>query len=177
MHPDVKVYRNISFATAGAFSDLFAKGTILQTRGQEVRELRNRLTVLRRPRERCVFVPYRRPNVFVSLAETMWVLAGRCDIAWLRPYLRRVDDYSDDGMTWRGGYGPRLRDWNGVDQLASVRALLRGETAMSASLTRRWTLCGWRARIRSGPWSSSRSGLRPRLRPMPWRSGRPSGKA
>ncbi len=122
-----KTYRNISFATVGSFSDLLAEGTVLTTRGQEVRELRNRVTVLRRPQERCVFAPQRGHSVFVSVAETMWVLAGRDDIGWLKTYLPRAGEFSDDGVIWRGAYGPRLRNWQGVDQLNAVRELLLAE--------------------------------------------------
>jgi thymidylate synthase len=59
----------------------------------------------------------------------MWVLAGRGDIAWLEAYLPRAKDFSDDGVTWRGAYGPRLRHWNGVDQIDEVRKLLLADGA------------------------------------------------
>jgi len=57
----------------------------------------------------------------------MWVLAGRDDIGWLRGYLPRAGEFSDDGLTWRGAYGPRLRTWEGVDQLNAVRELVLSE--------------------------------------------------
>jgi thymidylate synthase len=122
-------YRNISFATVSAVSDLLNRGVMLHVRGHHVRELRNRLTIIERPRERCLFVPHRGNNVIASLAETLWVLAGRNDTAWLDSYLPRAGDFSDDGSTWRAGYGPRLRNWNGVDQLAETRRLLLDERA------------------------------------------------
>jgi thymidylate synthase len=65
----------------------------------------------------------------------MWLLAGRNDIEWLQHYLPRAAEFSDDGKTWRGGYGPRLRAFRGamnrdscvgtVDQLAHVVRLLK----------------------------------------------------
>jgi thymidylate synthase len=48
------------------------------------------------------------------------VLSGRTDVAGLAPYLPRAVDFSDDGKTWRAGYGARLRDYHGVDQLAYI---------------------------------------------------------
>lgn len=117
-------YRNVSFATAASLRDILADGSVLCVRGEETRELRNRITVLRHPRERCLFLPYRGNDIFASLAETFWVLRGRNDIEWLQNYLTRVRDFSDDGRTWRAAYGPRLRNWNGIDQLEKTRRLL-----------------------------------------------------
>lgn len=126
---DSFVHRNISFATAAGLRDLSTSGEIIDVRGQRVRELRNRLTVISRPRERCLFLPHRGNDVIATLAETLWVMAGRNDIEWLAAYLPRAKDFSDNGTTWRAAYGPRLRNWNGIDQLAETRRLLLEETA------------------------------------------------
>jgi thymidylate synthase len=61
----------------------------------------------------------------------MWVLAGRNDIEWLSAYLPRAADFSDDGITWRAGYGRRIRHWDcnpgdpGLDQHAYIVDTLR----------------------------------------------------
>jgi thymidylate synthase len=120
-------FRNVSFATATGLRDLLSGGISLRVREQEIKEIRNRVTVVERPRERCLFLPSRGNSVFASLAETFWVLAGRNDVDWLQAYLPRAPQFSDDGRTWRGGYGPRLRNWNGVDQVNAVRKLLLHE--------------------------------------------------
>jgi thymidylate synthase len=122
-------FRNVSFATAGGLRDLLVHGQTLTIRDQEVRELRNRLTVLSNPRERCLFVPHRGNDAIANLAETFWIISGRNDVAWLQHFLPRAADYSDDGLTWRAAYGPRLRNWRGVDQLKAVRDLLLAEAA------------------------------------------------
>lgn len=119
-----RTHQNITSATVGALRDIASSGEIMTVRGNEVRELRNRVTVLTAPAERCLFVPHRGHDVFAMLAETMWVLAGRSDVAWLSTFLKRAKDYSDDGVVWRAGYGPRFRNWNGIDQLDEVRRLL-----------------------------------------------------
>lgn len=121
------IHRNITSATVCALRDIAVHGETMVVRGQEVRELRNRITVLTQPHERCIFLPHRGNDVFASLAETLWVLAGRSDIAWLSTFLPRAVEFSDDGMTWRAGYGPRFRDWNGIDQLNEARKQLLGE--------------------------------------------------
>lgn len=55
--------------------------------------------------------PGRGASLVAQIAETMWMLAGRDDIEWLSRYLPRAADFSDDGKTWSGAYGPRLRGW------------------------------------------------------------------
>src|SRR5690348_6824007 len=110
-------YRNMTYALVGGLRDVLTEGKHLSVRGSHTRELRNRLTVLERPQERCLVTPRRRNNIFATIAETMWVLAGRNDLAFLTRYLPRAQDFSDDGQIWRAAYGPRLRNWHGVDQL------------------------------------------------------------
>jgi thymidylate synthase len=121
----VPSYRNISFATAASVVDVLEQGSDVVARGRATRELVGRRITLERPLERYLFLPKRHNDVVAQFAETMWVLAGREDIAWLSRYLPRAPDYSDDGQTWRGAYGPRLRSWAGkIDQLDEVRQLL-----------------------------------------------------
>lgn len=73
-----------------------------------------------------VTTPGRGVQLPAQIAETVWVLSGRDDIKFIEPFLPRAKDYSDDGETWRGAYGPRLRNWgaDGVDQLHRVAKLL-----------------------------------------------------
>jgi thymidylate synthase len=123
----MSTHRNISFATIAGLTDVQRDGFRLTVRGEEVQEIRNRITILQRPKERCLFLPQRGNNVFAALAETFWVIAGRNDVDWLSHYLPRAKDFSDDGKHWRGGYGPRLRNWGGVDQLEQVKDLLLQE--------------------------------------------------
>jgi len=68
--------------------------------------------------------PVRKASLPAQIAETIWVLSGRNDIKFIERYLKRAAEFSDDGETWRGGYGPRIRNWGGVDQLKEVADLL-----------------------------------------------------
>lgn len=122
-------FRNVSFATAASFNDVLTKGALVSVRGKETRELRNRVTTLLKPSERCLFLPGRNHDIFALVAETMWVIGGRNDVPWLGRYLERAPLFSDDGgATWHGAYGPRLRSWSGsVDQLDEWRKLLLGD--------------------------------------------------
>lgn len=113
-----------SDALIGLLSDALADGRRVVVRGSETAELSHRHFAIAHPLARYGVVLERHGNVFASIVESLWVLAGRNDISTLEPYLPRADLFSDDGKVWRGAYGPRLRDWYGVDQLARVRKLL-----------------------------------------------------
>lgn len=103
--------RNINFATVAGLAAVLSEGSPVRIGETNTLEIRNQLTILARPQERCLILPFRQNDIFASIAETMWVLAGRNDIGWLQRYLPRASDYSDDGEVWRAGYGPRLRRW------------------------------------------------------------------
>lgn len=105
---------------------VLAEGDDVKVRGASTKELRHAAVTLERPLERSIGTPGRHNDVFAAIAETMWVLAGRDDLAFLRHYVPRAPDFSDDdGKTWRGAYGPRLRNWAGADQIRNVVELLR----------------------------------------------------
>lgn len=119
------IHRNISFAAAASFRDILVSGNYVVARGRETKEILNQVTVIERPHERFLFLPDRLNDCFAQIAESVWVLAGRNDIKWLSHYLRRAPQFSDNGKTWRAGYGPRLRRWHGkTDQVDKVRKLL-----------------------------------------------------
>jgi len=97
---------------------ILTTGEDVITRGMLVKELRKELIIIENPLYRCYFLNGRNDNIFAKIAETLWMLAGRDDIEWLSHYLPRAVNYSDNGKTWRGAYGPRLRRWNGSDKMA-----------------------------------------------------------
>lgn len=125
----MRSYRNVSVATTEMVGELLGAGSSVEVRGRSTREVVARHTRLNRPLERHLFVPGRNNDVFAQVAETMWVLAGRDDVAWLERYLPRAPQFSDDGKTWRAAYGPRLRNWGGRDQIDEVRNLLIDDPA------------------------------------------------
>lgn len=118
-------FEDITFATAASLRDLLCSGQVIEVRGSKVLELRNRITNLKQPTQRCLFLPSRGNDPFAAVAETLWMLTGRDDIAWLKEYLPRASNYSDDGIRWRAAYGPRLRNWGGTDQVRETAKLLR----------------------------------------------------
>lgn len=120
----INKYRNASMALVRQLMYVYSEGKPVAVRGSQTKELRNECFTIERPDERVIFVRNRKDNIFAKIAETLWVLAGHNDITWLKRYLPRAPEWSDNGRTWRAAYGPRLRNWAGydanTDQLANV---------------------------------------------------------
>lgn len=89
------------------------------------------------PQERVLYNPYRDANPFFHMVEALWILAGRNDIAPLVYYNKQAARYSDDGKTWHGAYGHRLR--HPIDQITLAIDILGKQRT-----TRRCVLETWR---------------------------------
>jgi len=114
----MRTYDTADKAFVSMLNKIVVDGTELTVRGSSTKELLFQQIEILHPEKRCVFVPNRNDNIFAKIAETLWVLAGRNDIGWLSYYLPRAGLFSDDGSTWRGGYGPRLV--TGLDAIISI---------------------------------------------------------
>lgn len=66
-------------------------------------------TVYHKPLERVLFWPERDANPFFHLYESLWMLAGRNDVAGVKQYAGNMVNYSDDAVTLHGAYGYRWR--------------------------------------------------------------------
>ncbi len=66
------------------------------------------------PQARIVTLPERKWNPTLPYAESLWLASGRNDLNLVGGYVKNMKDYSDDGIFLRGGYGPRLRGYNGI---------------------------------------------------------------
>lgn len=114
------MFTNVGEAFIKNMQLIYSEGEEIVTRENKQLEILAHHFVIEKPWERVILTPYRNNNIFALIAETLWVMAGRNDIDFLTHYLPRAIDYSDDGKTWRAGYGPRLRNWNGIDQFKCI---------------------------------------------------------
>ncbi len=95
-------------------------------------------TVYRFPRERVLFSPVRDANPFFHLMESLWMLAGRRDVAFPQFFNTRFDNYSDDGVTVHGAYGHRWRENLGFDQLKAIGERLRKDPTDRRCVLQMW---------------------------------------
>lgn len=82
------------------------------------------MTMYATPQRRVLFDPVRDANPFFHLIESLWILAGSNSVTLPQMFLSRIAQFSDDGYTFHGAYGHRLRQRFGVDQLKKVVQLL-----------------------------------------------------
>lgn len=75
------------------------------------------------PSARLITIPDRKWNIFLAFAESLWIATGRNDISMISYYLNRLKDFSDDGSTMRGAYGPRFRCYNGSSDDYKISSL------------------------------------------------------
>lgn len=118
------MYKNTTHALTDVLRRLMMLQDSVSPRGQETKELLSQKVAIQNPVERVYVVAGRHNNIFATIAETMWVIAGRNDLEFLSRYLPRAKAFSDDGLVWRAGYGPRLRNWHDTDQLKNVARIL-----------------------------------------------------
>lgn len=110
--------------------DILANGHEVAPRGKLTKEIPQRTLVVdtRRP---VLTVPERSLSYRFMAAEAYWILSGDDQVATIAPYNSRIKDFSDDGITFFGAYGPKIRD-----QLPYVVAkLLEDRDSRQAGLT------------------------------------------
>lgn len=83
------------------------------------------LTRIDRPQERVLFFSGRDANPIFHVMESIWMLAGRRDVHFVKLFNSRIDAYSDNGEYFNAAYGFRMRHHWGDDQLVEVINLLR----------------------------------------------------
>lgn len=118
--------RNVNEALPRSLELLAMAGVDRDSRNGKVRLFPEPVTTIyERPRERVLFEPLRDANPFFHLYESLWMLAGRDDVAFVAQFVKRMRSFSDDGRTLHGAYGRRWLSWFGEapedgDQLTRV---------------------------------------------------------
>lgn len=64
-------------------------------------------------------------NHVFHLMESMWMLAGSNDVAFVEQFNHNISSYSDDGKVFNAAYGYRWREHFGFDQVEHVIQRLR----------------------------------------------------
>jgi len=114
-------------------------GIEVQTRnGPAIRIDEPVLTTIIEPTERVLFFDKRDANPIFHLMESIWMLAGRNDVAFLEQFNSTIKQFSDDGETFNAAYGHRMRKHFGFDQLKEVIKHLKKDTASRQAVIQLW---------------------------------------
>jgi thymidylate synthase len=101
-------------------------GVLNQTRNGEVYRIDEPvLTKIQNPTERVLFHGGRDANPIFHLMESIWILAGRNDVAFLQNFNSNIGQFSDDGVRFNAPYGHRMRRQFGFDQLKEIIDLIK----------------------------------------------------
>ena len=98
--------------------------TIQDGRGGPTRELLHAAISIADPRQRWAVSRQPAMNPALALAEVVWIMTGRSDLAFLEFWSREYRKYAGDGPELHGAYGYRIRRHLSIDQLdRAFRAL------------------------------------------------------
>lgn len=111
-------------------SGLLTYGVRVSPRGMPTLEVPQH-TIRVNTREPVLNIAERKLNYQFMAAEAYWILIGDDKVKTIEPYNKNIAQFSDDGETFYGAYGPRIKD-----QLQYVvDTLLRDEDTRQAGLT------------------------------------------
>jgi len=113
--------RNVNDALRVGVAYMKNEGTLDKSRNGDVLVAPGPVvTIYKQPCQRVLFNPVRDANPYFHLMESLWMLAGRNDVEFVKYYASRMDEFSDDGKTLNGAYGFRWRQAFDFDQLPII---------------------------------------------------------
>ena len=131
--------RNVHQALPEACYQLQQQGVVRATRNGTVIAFPTPVTtVYARPSERVIFWKDRDANPFFHFFESLWMLAGRNDVAFVEVFAKNMRNYSDDGEVLHGAYGHRWRAHFGFDQLTQVAQSLKKDPTCRRQVVQMW---------------------------------------
>jgi len=130
---------NVNDALPQGIRLVLALGKKISPRGMPTLEVPGPVaTSYSRPRERVLMYPERDANPFFHFFEGLWMIDGRQDVEFLVRFNAKMADYSDDGETFHGAYGYRLREHFDRDQLEWAIQLLRHDSTTRQVVLQIW---------------------------------------
>ena len=108
------------------------------SRGGATKEILHAAITISDPRQRWVASRHPPLNVAFAIAEVVWIMTGRNDLAFLEAWNRRLPDYVGTGPQLHGAYGHRLRHHVGVDQLTRAYQALSSNPDTRQAVLQIW---------------------------------------
>lgn len=84
-------------------------GELVSPRGMMTREVLQKTFIIDM-RQPVLTVPSRKLSYRFMAAEAYWILSGDNKVSTIAPFNERIAQFSDDGKTFYGAYGPKIRD-------------------------------------------------------------------
>lgn len=111
-------FGSLDQALIGLSKKLLNEGVIRKTRGYDCVEIPEPVLIcIENPCHRYVTIPERKWNKFLPWVESLWLALGLNDLDSLPGrYVKNLYNFSDNGRTWRAGYGARFRFYTGFGQ-------------------------------------------------------------
>lgn len=107
-------FKGINSALQTLCREILDKGVWRETRGFKCLEFPEPVLIkITDPTSRWCTIKERKWNYIIPYAESLWLALGYNNLDDLPGYyVKSIYDYSDDGHTWRAGYGSRMRRFN-----------------------------------------------------------------
>lgn len=127
--------RNINEVYAVGIMELKHHGVLQPSQHGDTLEIPEPVSVMYdNPRERVLFNETRDINPFLHFFEALWIIKGRDDVEFLKFLVGNMAKYSDDGKTYYGAYGARMRQPH--DQITeAVNRLKKNQNDRQVALT------------------------------------------
>ena len=110
-----KEFDGVNSFLVGMSQILLKEGVERKTRNYKCFELPTPIIIkIKNPTARIITIPSRNWNFTLPYVESLWLASGRNDMKMIAHYVKKMMDFSDDKITMRAGYGPRLRYFNGI---------------------------------------------------------------
>lgn len=90
-----------------AINDILSNGVEVAPRGQKTKEIPQR-TIEVDMRKPVLTIPQRKLSYKFMAAEAYWILTGDNRVSTIAPYNKNISQFSDDGETFFGAYGPKI---------------------------------------------------------------------
>lgn len=111
-------------------TDILTKGVDVAPRGKRTKELPQH-TIVVDSRRSVLTLKERKLNYQFMVAEAYWILSGDNRVETIAPWNSKISEFSDDGVTFFGAYGPKI-----AEQLPYVVEKLREDpNSRQAGLT------------------------------------------
>lgn len=128
------MFKNATYAFQEGLKKIVEEGDTIAVRSQEAKELRSHLFKITFPLERVALIPHQNNNIFAQIAETLWLISGHNDIAFLSHYLRYPVDFSGSSKLRTDTYRLRLKNWQGINQIKEVVSILQKDRNSSRAV-------------------------------------------